>query len=178
MKPTAEEVLYQAVWAYWAVRQVGHPELRQSARQWIQEQPAVYAYVVRRLQAALKAARRSLQSAWAPYSGFPVGAALVALDGTLWRGCNVECSSYGLTICAERGALSSAVVHHRRAFLALVLVSRAAAPIPPCGACRQVLYEFAPRLLVLSEAVHSSARQLWWLEQLLPEPFSRALLPR
>jgi cytidine deaminase len=86
--------------------------------------------------------------AYAPYSHFRVGAALLAKDGRIFTGCNVENASYGLTVCAERVALFKAVSEGAREFLAIA-VACGEGPCAPCGACRQVLYEFAPDLLVI-----------------------------
>ena len=91
-----------------------------------------------------------LERAYVPYSKFPVGAALLCADGTVFTGCNVENAAYGSTICAERTALCKAVSEgHRDDWTALAVVGRSTDYCWPCGACRQMLYEFAPDLTVL-----------------------------
>jgi cytidine deaminase len=82
--------------------------------------------------------------AFAPHSHFLVGAAVEAEDGTLISGCNVESASYGLTMCAERVAVFSGVVRGYRCFKRIAVVTDTPVPTPPCGACRQILWEFAP----------------------------------
>lgn len=114
-------------------------------------------------------ARDAMERAYAPYSGFRVGAALLGDDGSLHTGCNVENASYGLTVCAERAAVAAAAVRGVRSFRSVAIVSDGAEPVTPCGACRQVLAEFSPRMSVVSEA--GGARKEWTLAELLPEPF-------
>ncbi|MBI4539652.1 MAG: cytidine deaminase [Gemmatimonadetes bacterium] len=116
-------------------------------------------------------ARSVRARAYAPYSGFPVGAAIEADDGAIFEGCNVENASYGLTICAERVALATGVAAGRTRFRKLALVTGGAEPVAPCGACRQVLAEFAPDLEIVSAA--SVATRRWRLAELLPAPFRR-----
>jgi len=117
----------------------------------------------------LAQARAVRERAYAPYSGFRVGAALLGASGTVYTGCNVESASYGLTICAERAAVSAAVAAGETRFEAVAIASEGSGPVAPCGACRQVLAEFEPDLQVWSEG--GGVRVEWRLGQLLPEPF-------
>src|SRR5471030_1443505 len=93
--------------------------------------------------ALIAAATAAHERAYAPYSRFPVGAALLGASGRIHNGCNVENASYGLTSCAERNAVFGAVAAGERTFLAVAVVTAAETLTPPCGACRQVLVEFA-----------------------------------
>lgn len=118
----------------------------------------------------LEAARAVQRQAYAPYSGYRVGAALEAMDGPVFIGCNVESASYGLTICAERSALVAAVAAGHRAFRRIVVVSDSDPPASPCGACRQMLAEFGLDIRV--DAVGPGRAQSWTLAELLPDAFT------
>jgi len=91
-----------------------------------------------------KAALEARERAYAPYSDYHVGAALLAMDGTIYRGANVENASYGLYLCAERSAIATAVVEGVTQFRAIVVATRGPRAAAPCGMCRQVLVEFSP----------------------------------
>lgn len=114
----------------------------------------------------LAAAREVMQNAYAPYSNFRVGAALLSERGNLYAGCNVENASYGLTICAERSAVSAAVAAEgpQVRISAMAVVNGNNAPCSPCGACRQVIFEFGPDALVWFSAAdgvsEATAREL------------------
>lgn len=122
---------------------------------------------VTKLQIAelVAAARQVRERAYVPYSHFAVGAALHALDGTIYTGCNVENASYGLTICAERNAIARAVAEGVRRFDMIAVVTENG--VTPCGACRQVLAEFGPEMTVVIEDLHGNRRQYTMRELLL-----------
>jgi cytidine deaminase len=113
----------------------------------------------------------ALERAYAPYSSFRVGAALLGTDGSVAEGCNVENAAYPAGICAERGALACAVARGVRSFEAIAIATDAAEPTPPCGMCLQALAEFAPRLTVVSITRGGTAAH-WRLGELLPHAFA------
>ncbi|MEY4830129.1 MAG: hypothetical protein RLZZ562_1925 [Planctomycetota bacterium] len=116
-------------------------------------------------------ARSVQQHAYAPASRFRVGAAVLADDGRIFSGCNVENASYGLTICAERAAVFTAVANGVRAIRAVAVVTDLVDPARPCGACRQVLAEFGPSMQVVLLG-SAGAQLVTSLERLLPDPFT------
>jgi len=119
----------------------------------------------------IKKAINARRKAYAPYSKFKVGAALVAANGKIYTGCNVENSSYGLTVCAERVALFRAVSEGVKKFKRLVIVADTKKPCPPCGICRQALYEFSPNLEVVMANTKGKTK-IVKLGVLLTHPFS------
>ena len=120
-------------------------------------------------------ATRSRGNAVAGRSGFSVGAAVEAEDGRIFGGCNVENATYGLTVCAERVAIWKALSEGVRAFRAVAVVTGADLPTPPCGACRQILWEFGGELEVLLANLNAP-RGRYQLRELLPLPFDARLL--
>jgi cytidine deaminase len=116
-------------------------------------------------ESLVQAAWNARQNAYAPYSSFAVGAALLAADGRIFTGCNVENLSYGLTCCAERVAVGSAVAAGAREFVAMAVVADTQTPISPCGACRQVMTEFSVPTVILA---NRDQRLALSLTELLP----------
>lgn len=123
----------------------------------------------------VESARRAREYAVATFSGFKVGAALQTEDGQIISGCNVENATYGLTVCAERVAMFKALSEGHRRFTRVAVVADTEAPTPPCGACRQILWEFGGDLEVVLANL-TEPRGTHQLKDLLPLPFDARLL--
>ena len=119
----------------------------------------------------------AMDRAYAPYSNFHVGAALLGGDGSITEACNVENAAFPAGTCAERAALASAVARGVRSFRLIVIATTAEEPAPPCGMCRQALVEFSPELEVLS-VTRAGKEARWRLAELLPHAFSPRSLER
>jgi cytidine deaminase len=126
-------------------------------------------------QELIEMASQALTHAYAPYSNFRVGAAVRMASGAIFKGCNIENASYGLTICAERVALYAAIASGEHSIMQLALVADRAEPVSPCGACRQVLSELAPGAQVLmasiTGATSDATLQRATVAELLPSAF-------
>ena len=114
--------------------------------------------------------------AYAPYTGFAVGAALLCRDGQVYTGCNIENSSFGLTICAERTAMGKAISEGHRDFVRIVIAGHSSDYCYPCGMCRQFMKEFAPEMQVICLNGKGEAKELT-LRELLPYGFDSTFLP-
>lgn len=125
-------------------------------------------------QELVRHALHARQRAYAPYSGYLVGAAVLAADGAVIGGCNVENASYGASICAERVALTSAIAQGRRDFLAIAIATENGGP--PCGICRQVMVELGPDMTVYISDAEGHYRTTT-VDRLLPDSFDPANLP-
>jgi cytidine deaminase len=128
------------------------------------------------IEDAIARAREARERAYAPYSGFHVGAAVVA-GGRVFTGENVENASYPVSVCAERNAVAHMIDAGERKIDLVAVVTAAETPTPPCGACRQVLWEFGREALVVAETT-SGERRTWALEDLLPDAFGPEDLDR
>ena len=117
----------------------------------------------------IQAAQNAREGAYAPYSHFRVGAALLTEDGRVYTGANVESASYGATVCAERAALVKAVNDGARSFAALAVASDGGEPVTPCGICRQHLAEFGDMDVI---CVGANGMRVWRLSELLPHGFT------
>lgn len=127
------------------------------------------------LRSLRERALSAMDRAYAPYSRFHVGAALLGSDGSIAEGCNVENAAFPAGTCAERAALAAAVTRGVRAFRVIAIASSGDAPAPPCGMCRQALIEFSPELDVIS-FTRTGKEARWRLSDLLPQAFTPASL--
>jgi cytidine deaminase len=119
----------------------------------------------------------AMERAYAPYSNFQVGAALLGSDGSITDACNVENAAFPAGTCAERAALAGAIARGVRTFRVLTIASSAAEPTPPCGMCRQALIEFSPELEIVS-VTRNGKEAHWRLSDLLPHAFTPRALNR
>ena len=124
-----------------------------------------------RKEALLAAARKARDQAYAPYSEFRVGASVLSAGGRIYSGCNVENASFGLTCCAERNAVFAMVAAGEREIREVLVIGDTEEVLPPCGACRQVLAEFAPPTAVVHMCDRSGAGRAATVAELLPDVF-------
>lgn len=124
----------------------------------------------------IELARQVRELAYAPYSKFKVGAVVECRDGRIFTGCNVENSSYGLTMCAERNALGKAVSEGARDFIRIAVIADAHAPVPPCGACRQVISELCGKQTEIVMVNLQGQIEMRTVGGLLPEAFDSSFL--
>lgn len=128
-------------------------------------------------QNLIEQAKTARQNSYAPYSKFQVGAALLCNDQSVYLGCNVENASFGLTCCAERNAIFSAIAEGKKKFKAIVIVVDSPKPCTPCGACRQVLREFSEDMdIVLVNIREETKVEIMSLTELLPRSFDSSSL--
>jgi len=128
-----------------------------------------------RYDALIAAARNAREYAHAPYSNFRVGAAVRAKSGRIFTGCNVENATYGLTLCAERVAIFKAISEGERGFDAVAVVADTETLTPPCGSCRQILWEFCGDAEVVLVNLHGKVER-YRMSALLPKPFDQSFL--
>lgn len=124
----------------------------------------------------IELARQVREKAYAPYSNFQVGAALECGDGKIFTGCNVENSSYGLSMCAERNAIFKAISEGYRDFRRIAVIADAHSPVRPCGACRQVISDLFQKDAEVIMANLQGVVETTTISQLLPSPFNRSYL--
>lgn len=122
-------------------------------------------------------ARKARDRAYAPFSRFKVGAAIVAQDGRVFTGCNIENATYGLTICAERVAIFKAVSEGANRFQQIAVVAAAKQLTPPCGACRQIIWEFCGDIPVVLSNLEGKTEQ-FQMSKLFPRPFDQSFLKK
>jgi cytidine deaminase len=128
-------------------------------------------------KALVAAASRARDAAYAPYSGYQVGAAVLGASGRVFEGCNVENASFGLTLCSERSAIAQLVASGERSLVAIAVVTAGPQPGAPCGLCRQMLAEFADDVpIALAVAGDEASPSMTSLAELLPRPFRGDLL--
>jgi cytidine deaminase len=127
------------------------------------------------MDSLVQAASKARANAHAPFSGFKVGAALEAEDGRIYTGCNVENATYSLTICAERVAVFKALSEGARKFRRMAIVADTPSPTPPCGSCRQILWEFCGDVEVILANLEGKAESLR-LSDVFPRPFDASYL--
>lgn len=130
---------------------------------------------MQREESLIRQAQQVMERAHAPYSRFSVGAAIESKDGRVFCGCNIESSSFGLTICAERVAIFKAISEGVRGFAAIAITSSSGTIVPPCGACRQVLWDLAGDISIIMAASEKDY-QILPLSQLLPRAFNADFL--
>ena len=128
------------------------------------------------VQKLLAAARQARAAAYAPYSGFTVGASVLTKTGRIFPGCNIENASFGATVCAERVAIFTAIAAGEQELLAMAVVADIPTPVVPCGLCRQVLVEFSPACLIIMGNLIGQV-EIRLLSDLFPQPFSGPGLP-
>jgi cytidine deaminase len=126
-------------------------------------------------EALITAAKQARENAHAAYSNFRVGAALRAASGRIFGGCNVENATYGLTVCAERVALFKAISEGERGFDAIAVVTDTDSLTPPCGACRQLIWEFCGDILVILANLKGKV-EITPMKELFPKPFDASSL--
>lgn len=124
-------------------------------------------------QELIQEAKKGRELAYAPYSKFQVGAALLTKDGKVFRGCNIENAAYSMCNCAERTALFSAYAHGFREFQMLAVIADTDQPVTPCGACRQVISELCPKDMTVVLTNLKGEVQQMTVEELLPGAFSK-----
>jgi len=125
----------------------------------------------------LEVARMVRERAYCPYSHFAVGAAVRTVSGMIFPGCNIENAAYPVTICAERTALYGAYAAGERDIIGLAVIADTPGPVSPCGSCRQVIFELAPRAIVVLANLHGMLR-VTFAHELLPDGFDPASLPQ
>ena len=123
----------------------------------------------------ISAARQARESAYAPFSNFRVGAAVRATSGRIFGGCNVENATYGLTVCAERVAIFKAISEGERGFDAIAVVTDTDSLTPPCGACRQIIWEFCGDVPVILANLRGKTESIP-MRTLFPKPFDASNL--